>query len=94
MNAHTPGPWQVIGSPSDPWIIAKSGVLVANVRYTNDQTQGDARLIAAAPELLEALVTLYDASIKHEKASLWNDHWASMWESARAVITKAEEATI
>ena len=66
MSKHTPGPWYVddgmvkVKDPSALWgyrIVADAG-LVGNVREAN------ARLIAAAPKLLEAC----KAYIQHRKA--------------------------
>lgn len=59
MNQHTKGPWKV-------WLSTKtleltvhtlpSDTKVADITYiTREQTKANAKLIAAAPELLEAL---------------------------------------
>jgi len=48
MNAHTPGPWRA--GDDDGYIYDKGNVIVATVM--NDD---DARLIAAAPEMLGLL---------------------------------------
>ena len=70
MNAHTPGPWRFYAAEEAP--NGKPGVYS---RYYSDEDvavcgnhskawpliEADARLIAAAPDLLEAL-----------KAALWN----------------------
>ena len=45
MSKHTPGPWQVIGG----------NVYGDNLRALLPMNGADARLIAAAPDLLEAL---------------------------------------
>ena len=66
MNAtHTPGPWQVAERLGLPVIMDGDGFHVADVierrgvgRGFSPETTGNARLIAAAPELLEALVEL------------------------------------
>ena len=52
MSKHTPGPWE----HNDYQIIAGETV-IANCTYgdRNSNNANDARLIAAAPELLEAL---------------------------------------
>lgn len=34
-------------------------------------------------ELVEALETLYEASLEHERAAYWDRHWQGMWEAAR-----------
>ena len=48
MAEHTPGPWRA----DSPFVSAPSGELIAKVATS---TKADARLIAAAPELLAAL---------------------------------------
>lgn len=51
---HTPGPWSSNGSE----ILAQDKIHIVayiNPDYSNEMWIGDARLIAAAPELLEAL---------------------------------------
>lgn len=55
MSEHTPGPWQVeIVTPYDEppsyLVVAKNGV-----PYSTDELEANARLIAAAPMMLEAL---------------------------------------
>jgi hypothetical protein len=60
MSEHTPGPWEVIESGSrcpTEWAV------VADSRkgFVGDiEQEADARLVAAAPDLLAALVTLLD----------------------------------
>lgn len=60
MSKHTPGPWHIgVRQPnSDKFIYGQNGEEIANCdRLTNfpDVNLANARLIAAAPELLEAL---------------------------------------
>ena len=66
MTQHTPGPWQIGGE-----LISQEGTNIeiasvwaqsANRKFAPSQSKADANahLIAAAPELLEALVTLCD----------------------------------
>ncbi len=62
MAKHTPGPWRVISGTLGA-VEAANGVQVANAEQTrpvrcaadHDERKANARLIAAAPELLEAL---------------------------------------
>ena len=65
MNTqHTPGPWEV--RKGEPWVIAKAYGDMKSVVHLNlpvDQSENqkaDARLIAAAPDLLEALYQIRD----------------------------------
>lgn len=83
---HTPGPWHVsgedvgraqhylhIGAKSSPMVLASM-----NEIHTN--TPANARLIAAAPELLEAL----------QRAVHWHDQLSSFdLDRMRAAIAKA-----
>lgn len=61
---HTPGPWHV-GGPNKCTIYDKHGQRLANsfegvmaTQRTDSECEANARLIAAAPELLDALVNL------------------------------------
>ncbi|MDC7800258.1 hypothetical protein PQS91_10405 [Stenotrophomonas geniculata] len=59
MSKHTPGPWSVGEDGDMIWAsdLDHRPVLVANVPFTRDpRVEADARLIAAAPELLDALI--------------------------------------
>jgi hypothetical protein len=63
--AHTPGPWRSTGLEYEPeagWFVREAGdgryLAVASVHSTYreiEEIEANARLIAAAPELLEAL---------------------------------------
>lgn len=55
-NKHTPGPWDN-NAPHEQTIKAK-GKDVATVYCSNKDWQANARLIAASPDLLEALEQL------------------------------------
>lgn len=67
-NTHTPGPWILDGANAK--IVSQDGTLISNVGFVSKNgtsvTYGDgqnlpnAKLIAAAPELLEALELMYD----------------------------------
>ena len=54
MSKHTPGPWH-IGSNMILKVINGSYFSIAEVNDWEDETVPNARLIAAAPDLLEAL---------------------------------------
>jgi hypothetical protein len=84
---YTPGPWNVTGDlatisgtrPGDPYTFT-----VAETCGYKEEREANARLIAAAPELLEAIIEL--------------SHWAEMqpgmpqgtFEIVRAAIAKAK----
>lgn len=56
MSGHTPGPWRLVPPPvadnGNPWRVAGGDHTVAIV--PNRPREADARLIAAAPDLLKA----------------------------------------
>lgn len=57
MNAHTPGPWRIESRGSHNPLIETDGLTVAEVlddcHPDTEQQEANARLIAAAPDLLE-----------------------------------------
>lgn len=60
MNKHTPGPWVEFRDADSHDIIAPDGVHIARMEPRNsasplEDQDADARLIAAAPDLLAAL---------------------------------------
>lgn len=57
MSKHTPGPWtfEAGGHGNCGMIVGKTSVVCD---FVDDPKEADARLIAAAPELLEALEEL------------------------------------
>lgn len=88
MN-HTPGPWHdsVIGTIEDQpacWQIIGAGGVVGDVQSVNP---ADARLIAAAPDLLAALKACLPIIDAHRRAALGEGDIAAM--AARAAISKA-----
>jgi len=69
MGDFTKGPWIVVDDDlNEPWKMdvctADERVMIANVRVAppTGETSANAHLIAAAPELLEALQNLSDAA--------------------------------
>ena len=90
MSAHTPGPWRAV--PNAPGIsdtVIDSGrMVVADVisRKSTDELRANARLIAAAPDLLEALRALVDLQEANEASET---KALDFWDHARAAIAKA-----
>ena len=93
--AHTPGPWKASqGLPSIGWHVGMPGRwrLIVVGRDERDEGMSDeelranARLIAAAPELLEALRHLVARVIE-------NGGTGDLIDSALAAIAKAEGIT-
>lgn len=91
MNNHTPGPWMVHTLPDGSHHVMAEhwGASVAVTMYPDGGSkdrESNARLIAAAPDLLKALQNL-------ERLSIWTAH-ASDYDreqikAARAAIAKA-----
>jgi hypothetical protein len=93
MSAHTPGPWFVDETSS----LTQARVMSKNRGFGHTQVAlceqpkhstavNDARLIAAAPDLLEALQNMiHSHQYGHE-----SDAWKDAWVAARAAIAKAE----
>lgn len=94
MSAHTPGPWRVLPEEADrPYIRIRGTVLGGRYKVANvptpvydgvaerevEETRANAHLIAAAPELLDALM-----------AALGSEGADGRWrEQAHAAIAKA-----
>lgn len=84
---HTPGPWR-ISSGCDRWVVQEKGGCIACVEQDRKFGEANARLIAAAPELLEALTSLLDASQRNQEH--YSEEAHDIAESrARAAIKKA-----
>lgn len=97
---HTKGPWKL----DETWglIVSKIGHEVAAYHpgrtWKKEETKANARLIAAAPELLEALESIVDSIDKGTTLIRWSAKYVSEnglsscegnVESARAAIAKA-----
>ena len=85
-NKYTPGPWR-IGTPppnGEQTVGTLNGLMVAvaTIGAEMEETKANARLIAAAPELLEALQSVLDNCLDSE--GLCAAH-----AKARAAIAKA-----
>jgi len=88
MTKHTPGPWKYgkeLSARSGEWLISMDvgergrGMQIAETRTGSGHENANARLIAAAPDLLNALTVLADAC---ERMDIPVD-------AARAAIAKA-----
>ena len=85
---HTPGPWRFrLSAHNGCYYVEDKDWLVAEVAGQNVENEHNARLIASAPDLLEALkaVRCFYENAKH----LSGDEDAIL-EEARAAIAKAE----
>jgi hypothetical protein len=100
---HTPGPWEYLATNANTLndytrtIFATVGECVAHVETNDDdgkpteKGEANARLIAAAPELLEALeaVLRFDANMPGEYK-----HDVTLAIKVRKAISKATNATL
>lgn len=100
-TSHTPGPWEVFDSMEDGdtyGIDGADGSAVVYYGYRNKEEgipeKANARLIAAAPELLEALEALdnYVSNNLTTEYPTGVDINAAPFEVARAAIAKARGA--
>lgn len=84
MSAHTPGPWHDDGyriyAPSDH-IDKRNGRVIVEYKHTADFNMADARLIAAAPDLLAACELALGAFERND---------AIDWSELEYAIAKAE----
>ena len=86
MSGHTPGPWRSERTPASAYfdwtVMAASGKgRTMQIGIDTDNTEADARLIAAAPDLLQALQSALERPLRVE-----GDTW---WTEVRAAVAKA-----
>lgn len=95
---HTPGPWSVDPIDDlDAHILGKPNGFCADIiadvkSFDLDEGQANARLIAAAPDLLEALKGAVDAADAFEAGVPLSTSFEDWLASARAAIAKATGA--
>ena len=107
-NKWTPGPWQVSGVRSafpskaaKPIWVGPDGRSIAAVMFSDltpaefVASNADARLIAAAPDLYEALVSMLTAADAYgrEVSDAERKHFSDAWAKARAALAKARGKT-
>ena len=85
--SHIPGPWEVFDSHTGLWVMdsAEQGA-ICKLEWCLE-AEANARLIASAPELLDALKRLCSKFGVDDNGSPRD--WTE-WREARAVIAKAE----
>lgn len=101
MTQHTPGPWSLCSAPaSDPYtarnVVADNGETVATIAsgyhheqpftLSQDEARANARLIAAAPDLIAALSAIRAACTRIED----DEEIDAAKALADAAIAKAE----
>jgi len=87
MSKHTPEPWTVVAD--GPWVCDKGGFTVAIVAtsgMSSETLKANARLIAAAPELLAAAKGALAVASSLDGA---DDDWVAV-TALRVAIAKAE----
>jgi hypothetical protein len=91
MPTHTPGPWeQGVGDEGEAQVYGSDGyrrIILAsteNFRIATDESKANARLIAAAPELLDALKEAV------RELDLRCAFYGNAFANMRAAIRKAE----
>lgn len=98
---HTPGPWETgTQTKGSTTLVSRieTGFAVAEMRnvHFREEAEANARLIAAAPELLEALQTFlteYVQLVESGDAGFWNADEEEKVIAARAAIAKATGKT-
>lgn len=83
LEKHTPGPWSY--KPTSGFDYGSTIYWVPGI-CTHVGKEADARLIAAAPELLDALVTLCKLALSGEPVI-----FTAEYDKARTAIVKATE---
>jgi hypothetical protein len=84
--AHSPAPWRVVNS-NEICTDDEHESLIAEVFDETDLWRGNARLIAAAPDLLECAKMLYVVTAEGE---IKKAERVEMFDAAEAAIAKAE----
>ena len=85
MTKHTPGPWRYVDGYFDCDVWAGNKMVLSYERHPTDEDRANARLMAAAPELLEALEACLMVLNAH-------DYDGAVKKIARAAIASATEA--
>jgi hypothetical protein len=99
MTAHTPGPWLVDGievfAEADCEAHPVADCACSHTCRALDELTANARLIAAAPDMYEALVYMADLFRDHTSDPSTEDGWKNeelrdVWLKAQKAIAKAE----
>lgn len=86
MSKHTPGPWRVDPSMSLCIDSPSGNVGLMNLARPKAESEANARIVAAAPDLLEALIELATEERRDDDDPVLEAARAK----ARAAIAKAE----
>jgi hypothetical protein len=88
MSTHTPGPWEVEGDDESLWVtpLDRSTPVICDMVEREGETEANAHLIAAAPDLLAAC----KAFIAADPAEGYSGAEYSALKLMHAAIAKAE----
>ena len=100
MSKHTPGPWEIPHDDSPYWSqmnavpIVFTGSALADVRYNGryDEWIANARLIAAAPQMYDALKALLRvvADFVNGDREIEANRVQQAWDEAQAALAAAD----
>lgn len=93
MTEHTPGPWRIDERPSHVGVLGGDGKKVAEawLAFRDSETYwANARLIAAAPDLLEALQMLHDSNAEYGRINNLGGYDNNDMKASRAAIARAK----
>ena len=93
MSQHTPGPWKVDQVEPHVAVVIKRPDLYVTVDHRENLTNAgpDARLIAAAPEMLECLRHIFDLADESAKGI---DGYEQIAEWSRNLLAKVEATLV
>ena len=91
MSKHTPGPWIVVSRGMfSPKVVDANGLGICHTPYAGaPPAEANAHLIAAAPDLLEALRSIADCCDEEHAARDYASRQAEIRGIARVAIAKA-----
>lgn len=91
-NLHTPGPWRALPWTEDrslSYVVGPKGETIATVSQVRDQGVSNQQLLAAAPDLLEALEGFVDGECHCAEGTI-----KCVQCVARAAVAKAKGQTV
>ena len=92
---HTKGNWICKKNTDGSWVVMSGDIVVAvfNRKDHPEWNESNARLIAAAPELLEACKMMFEALDNRGQIDRRSQPWGTrttFWKILRDIIAKAE----